>query len=80
MPAFIVTHDTRDPIVTRGGTRCRFVTDGQDRALDQARDAAGRKDISIEGANVLRHCLAAGAIEEIRLHLIPVVVCIAHGR
>jgi len=75
MPVFVVTHDTHDPIVKDGGTTYSFVTDGLDRALDQARAAAGDKDIAIGGgANIVRQCLAVGVIDEIRLHLVPMLL------
>lgn len=75
MPVFIVSHDPHDPIVKDGGTTYRFVTDGLDSALDQARAAAGDKDIAIGGgANIVQQCLAADVIEEIRLHLVPVLL------
>jgi hypothetical protein len=47
MPVFVVTHHTHDPIVKDGGATYSFVTGGLDRALDQARAAAGDKDIAI---------------------------------
>jgi dihydrofolate reductase len=75
MPVFVVTHDRHDPIVKDGGTTYRFVTDGLDNALDQARAAAGGKDIAIGGgADIVRQSLAAGIIDEIRLHLVPVLL------
>lgn len=75
MPVYVVTHRAHDPIVKDGGTTYTFVTDGLDSALRQAQMAAGEKDIAIGGgAHIVRQCLAAGVIEEIRLHLIPVLL------
>jgi dihydrofolate reductase len=75
MPVFVVTHTAHDPIVRDGGTTYRFVTDGLDSALDQARAVAGDKDVVIGGgATIVRQCLAAGVIDEIRLHLVPVLL------
>jgi dihydrofolate reductase len=74
-PVFVVTHDAHDPVVKDGGTTYSFVTDGLESALDQARAAAGDKDVAIGGgANIVRQCLAAGVIDEIRLHLVPVLL------
>lgn len=64
MPVFVVTHDTHNPIVKDGGTTYSFVTGGLDRALDQARAAAGDKDVAIGGgANIVRQRLAVGVID-----------------
>src|SRR3982750_730853 len=61
MPVFIVTHQKRDPLPMKGGTTYIFVTDGIEAALEQARAAAGDKDILIQGgANIIRQYLEAG--------------------
>src|SRR5262249_23807222 len=58
-----------------GGTTFTFVTDGIESALDQARRAAGDRDVAIAGgAATVNHCLAAGLIDEIRTHIAPVTV------
>jgi dihydrofolate reductase len=57
-----------------GGTVFHFVTDGIDAALEQAREAAGDKDVSIAGGpSVLNQYLAAGHVDELRLHVTPFV-------
>jgi dihydrofolate reductase len=48
-PVFILTHEAREPLVKEGGTTYTFVTDGIERALEQAKAAAGGKDVSIAG-------------------------------
>ena len=48
-PVFVVTNRPHDPIVKDGGTTYYFVTDGLDAAFEQARKAAGNKDIAIVG-------------------------------
>jgi len=59
----------------QGGTTFTFVTDGIESALAQARDAAGDADIAIAGgAQTVNQYLAAGAIDELRLHVVPVVI------
>jgi dihydrofolate reductase len=75
MPVYVVTHRPHEPIVKAGGTTYTFVTDGLDSALDQARTAAGGQDLAIGGgADIVRQCLAAGVIDEMRLHLVPVTL------
>ncbi len=49
MPVFVVTHHRRAPLVMQGGTTFTFVTDGIESALEQARAAAGDKDVAIAG-------------------------------
>ena len=75
MPVFIVTHRARERVEKQGGTSYTFVTDGIDSALDQARGAAGDKDISIGGgADVIRQYLQAGAVDEFQIHLVPLLL------
>ncbi len=74
-PVFVLTHHKRDPLPMQGGTTFHFVTDGIDSALRQAKAAAGGGSIGIAGgANVVRQYLQAGAIDELRLHIAPVVI------
>jgi dihydrofolate reductase len=71
-PVFVLTHHARDPIPMEGGTTFHFVTDGIESALEQARAAAGDGDISITGgATTLNEYLAAGHVDELRLHVVP---------
>lgn len=74
-PVFVVTHRPAEPIVKAGGTSYTFVRDGPDVALGLARAAAGAKDIRVEGgATIVRHYLLAGVINELRLHLVPILL------
>jgi dihydrofolate reductase len=74
-PVFVVTHHPRAPLECEGGTTFTFVTDGVEAAVDQARAVADGRDVSIAGgATVARQCLAAGLIDELVLHLVPVVL------
>lgn len=74
-PVFVVTHRPADPIVKAGGTSYTFVPEGPDAALRLARAAAGGKDICVAGgAAIVRHYLSAGVIDELRLHLVPVLL------
>src|ERR687894_218887 len=74
-PCFVVTHRPAETIVKKGGTSYVFVTEGIEAAMAQAREAAGEKDVRVEGgADIDRQYLNAGLIEEIRLHLAPIVL------
>jgi dihydrofolate reductase len=74
-PVFVLTHHPREPVVMQGGTTFHFVTDGIESALAQAREAAGDGDVAIAGgAATVNQYLAAGAIDELRLHVVPVVL------
>ena len=74
-PVFVLTHHPRAPLVMQGGTTFTFVTDGIESAFEQARDAAGERTISIAGgASTVRQYLEAGLIDELRLHIAPVVL------
>ena len=73
-PVFVLTHHEREPLTMKGGTTFTFVTDGIRSALDQARAAAGDADVAIAGgANTINQYLAAGLIDELRLHVVPLV-------
>jgi dihydrofolate reductase len=74
-PVFVLTHHPRDPVPMEGGTTFTFVTDGIESALAQARQAAGDKTVDIAGgADAVRQYLSAGLIDELRLHLVPIVL------
>src|SRR5919106_3670732 len=75
VPVFVLTHHPREPLPMEGGTTFHFVTDGIESALEQARAAAGDQDVKIiGGANVIQQYLAAGLLDELRLHIAPVVL------
>jgi dihydrofolate reductase len=74
-PVFVLTHHPREPVAMEGGTTFTFVTDGIEAALAQARAAAGDGGVAIAGgAATVNQYLAAGAIDELRLHVAPVVL------
>jgi dihydrofolate reductase len=74
-PVFVLTHHPREPLVMQGGTTFTFVTDGIESALDQARKAAGDRTVAIAGgASAVRQYLAAGLLDELYLHIVPVVL------
>jgi dihydrofolate reductase len=75
VPVFVLTHHERETVPKEGGTSYTFVTDGIESALAQARAAAGEKDILIAGgANVAQQYLKAGLLDEIQLHVAPVLL------
>jgi dihydrofolate reductase len=75
MPVFIVTHEARDPLPMQGGTLYTFVTGGIEAAVDLARAAAGDRDVGIwGGADILRQYLEAGLLDELQIHLVPVLL------
>jgi dihydrofolate reductase len=72
-PVFVLTHHPRDPVTMQGGTTFTFVTDGIHSALDQAGRAAGDRDVAIAGgAATANQYLAAGLVDELRIHIAPV--------
>ena len=74
-PCFVVTHRPAETIVKKGGTSYIFVTDGIETALDRARQAAGSHDVQVNGGAALaQQFLNAGLLDEIRLHLVPIIL------
>jgi dihydrofolate reductase len=74
-PVFVLTNHPRDPLEMQGGTTFNFVTDGIESALEQARAAAGDKDVVIAGgASAVQQYLAAGLLDELYLHVVPIVL------
>lgn len=74
-PVFVLTQHARAPLPMAGGTTFHFVTDGIESALEQARTAAGDKAVNIAGGtNVIRQYLAAGLIDQLQLHIAPVML------
>jgi len=74
VPVFVLTHHPREPLEMEGGTTFFFVTEGIDRALELAREAAGERDVSIAGgAEIIQQYLRAGLIDEMQIHIAPVL-------
>ena len=74
-PCFVVTHRPAETIVKKGGTSYIFVTEGIEAAMAQAKAAAGEQDVMVNGgADVDRQYLNAGLIDEIHLHLAPIIL------
>jgi len=75
VPVFVVTHHPRETIAKEGGTSFAFVGDGIERALELAREAAGSADVSVAGgADVIRQLLSAGLLDELQVHVVPILL------
>jgi dihydrofolate reductase len=73
-PVFVLTHHPREPL-TLADTTFTFVTDGIGAALDQAREAAGDRDVFVGGgADAINQYLAARLLDELELHIVPVIL------
>ena len=74
-PVFVLTHSPREPWVRPGGTTFYFVTDGIHSALEQAKSAAGEKDVQISGgAETVRQCVEAGLVDDLQIHVAPLLL------
>ena len=75
VPVFVLTHHPREPLTMRGGTTFNFVTDGLKSALLLARSAAEARDVVVAGgASTIRQYLKAGLLDELYLHIVPVIL------
>jgi dihydrofolate reductase len=74
MPVFVLTHHEREPL-TLSDTTFTFVTSGIESALEQAREAAGGKDVTVGGgADAINQYLTAGLVDELELSIAPLVL------
>ncbi|MBP9699755.1 dihydrofolate reductase family protein [Candidatus Woesebacteria bacterium] len=74
-PVFVLSHTKRDPMVMEGGTTFFFITDGIESALEQAKAAAGDRNVKINGgAATLNQYLQARLVDELWLHILPVTI------
>jgi dihydrofolate reductase len=74
VPVFVLTHHPRETL-TKGDTSFTFVTDGIEAALDQARAAAGDRNVALAGgASVAQQYLRAGLLDEIQIHVVPLLL------
>ena len=73
-PVFVVTHHEREPLVLED-TRFTFVTEGIERAVELARNAAGEQGVGIAGgASAIQQALDAGLLDELQVHVAPVLL------
>jgi dihydrofolate reductase len=74
MPVFVLTHTAREPLA-KSDTTFTFVTDGIESAVEQAKAAAGEKNVGIGGgANTAQQALKAGLVDEVQLNVAPVLL------
>jgi len=76
VPVFVLTHHARETVTKDGGTTFAFVTEGIEAALEEARAAAGEKDVHVAGgaAAAVQQYLAAGLVDELHINLAPVLL------
>jgi dihydrofolate reductase len=75
VPVFVLTHHPREPLVMQGGTTFTFVTEGIGRALELAKAASAGANVKIAGgASAIRQYLAAGQLDQLTLHIAPIVL------
>jgi dihydrofolate reductase len=72
MPCFVVSHRFREE-VAKGATTFTFVTDGIESAVARAKAAAGDKKVAVMGANIAQQCIRAGLLDELEIHLVPIL-------
>ena len=74
-PVFVLTHHPRETVEKQGGTSYVFVTDGAEAALAQAQASAGDEDVEVGGgADVVRQFLSSGLLDELNIHLVPLLL------
>ena len=75
VPVFVLSHHAREALAMEGGTSFNFVTHGIEAALEEARAAAGDKDVLLAGgASVVQQYLKAGLLNELQIHVAPVLL------
>lgn len=75
VPVFVLTHHARAPLAMKGGTEFRFITEGIEAALAQAKAAAGDKDVRLGGGvDTIRQYLRAHLVDELHLAISPVLL------
>lgn len=73
VPHFIVTHSV-PPEWAGEGSPFTFITEGVERAVEMAQQAAGDKDVTVGGTQIVRQCLRAGLLDQIQLDLVPLLL------
>lgn len=73
VPSFVLTHRPHAPLAMKSGA-FTFVTDGIESALRQAQAAAGEKRVVLMGGDITRQFLQAGLLDELQMHLVPVLL------
>ena len=74
-PVFVLSENQRDPLPMEGGTTFIFIPDGIEAALSQAKEVAGERNVALAGgAHTVNQYLSAGLIDELWLHIVPVII------
>jgi len=74
VPVLVLTHHPRESVQV-GATTFHFVTDGVAAAVEQAREAAGGRKVAVAGgASTVNQCLAAGLVDQLHLHVVPLTL------
>jgi dihydrofolate reductase len=74
-PVYVLTHHPRDPFELEHGNSFHFVTEGIEKAIAEAKEAADDQDVSIGGgASTLQQAIAAGLLDEIVVHQVPILL------
>lgn len=73
IPVFEMTHEAHEP-VEKDGTTYTFVVDDIAKAVTDAKEAAGDKDVALLGGSISRQCLKLGLVDEIQLHVVPLLL------
>ena len=72
-PVYLMTHSAHEPI-EKDGVTYTFVVDDIAQAIEAAKRAAGDKWVSLLGGSISRQCLELGLVDEIQLHVVPVIL------
>jgi dihydrofolate reductase len=73
VPTFVLTHTVPQEWVYEGSPFA-FVTEGVESAVEQAKQAAGEKDVAVGAASIVQQCIRAGLLDEIHVDLVPVLL------
>jgi dihydrofolate reductase len=74
VPCFVLTHRPPPPERVAAPDVFTFVTDGVESLIARAQEAAGDRDIGVHGATVAQQCLRAGLLDEIVVHVVPILL------
>jgi dihydrofolate reductase len=73
-PVYVLTHYARDPFELENGNSFHFVTEGIEKAIAEAKEAADDEDVSVGGASTLQQTIAAGLLDEIVVTQVPIIL------
>jgi dihydrofolate reductase len=73
-PVYVLTHFPRDPFELENGNSFHFVTEGIEKAIAEAKEAADDQDVSVGGGSTLQQTIAAGLLDEIVVTQVPIIL------